>query len=89
MATKEVVVTITKRLKLRIDDELLTEESLREFSEFMWKVDGPDGIFDYAARMAAEYGPGSYDFLGDISTYSPEAKVQFSTLDNDVEVEIK
>lgn len=89
MATKEVVVTITKRLKLHINDELLTEESLKEFSEFMWEIDGPDGIFKYAARMAAEYGASSHDFLGDISTYPTEASVRFNTLEEDVEVELK
>lgn len=48
---KLVKVVYEKEIEVEIDDKLLTEDALKEFSSYMWQTD-VNGLFQYAAKCA-------------------------------------
>ena len=50
MATKTVRVTIEREIEITIPDNLLTEESIKEFSDYIFVVEQADDVFKYAAE---------------------------------------
>lgn len=61
---KTIVVTITKELEIEITDDMFSEESLKEFSEGIFPVTTPYGIFEHAARQLAQYGEHFIEGIG-------------------------
>lgn len=59
-----VNVTVTKELEIDILDERLTQEALAEFSSYMWEVSEPHEMFEYAARMIAQYDDVNIEGIG-------------------------
>ena len=94
---RTILVTMTKEIEIELPPEFFEETPqdlfLKMFSEMMWPIDGIDGLFDYAARMAAEVGGGyTHDALGllDVhySTYPRVPDVKFRVNYEDTETEI-
>ena len=50
MATKTVRVTIEREIEITIPDNLLTEESIKEFRDYIFDVEQVDDLFRYAAE---------------------------------------
>lgn len=60
MAIKEydVDVILTKKVKVKIDDQTYGENFLEEFSSYMWEVDSIEDIVEHIARCTAlEFDP--------------------------------
>jgi hypothetical protein len=95
---KRVVrVTITKEIEIELTPTVFgamtQEEYLASFCNGLWKVDGIDDVFKYAARMAASHGEGcEHDGLGLLggryTTHPRYPDVKFHVLDEDTEEEI-
>lgn len=66
---KIYTVTITKEVEVDIPDELLTDESVREFAEYMFPVTTKEDLLQYAAQYVARWetdfveGIGSIDYM--------------------------
>lgn len=54
MATKTVRVVIEREIEIMIPDGFLTDENLKNFSSYMFKIDSIDGLFEYAATCVFE-----------------------------------
>ena len=76
---KTVLVTTTKEIEVDIPDEMLTKEYLEDFSSYMFHVESPEDIFQYAASHAARFHSASVEGLG---------RVEYSVLFEDIETEI-
>lgn len=53
---RTVQVVTTKDIEIDIPDDKLTPQALAEFSSYMWKVEKPEQLFQYAAAQVAAYG---------------------------------
>ena len=84
---KTVRATIEKELLIDIPDEMLTPEHVDAFSKTMWKIDGPDELFEHAGRQIAYYGPIFVEGLGQCGRLS-DATVFFSELTDECDVEV-
>ena len=89
--TKTLRVTIEKEVRITITPKLfgpLTQEQyLIEFRKGLWDIDGIDDVIEYAARMAAEYGGGSYDGLGKLAQDYHNPDVIYDILSEEIEAE--
>ena len=64
MATKTVRVTIEREIEITIPDNLLTEESLKEFSSYLFDVEQVDDLFKYAAESLFDNNDDYVEGLG-------------------------
>ena len=97
---RKVRVTITKEIEVEFPPEFFNRmgtsgqaEYLAEFNRSIWKIDGIDDVFKYAARAAAVCGSGfEHDALGlvsyEYSTYPRVPDVKFKELMEEIEEEI-
>ena len=88
---KTVRITLTKEFEIDIDDSHLTEESLKEFSSYMFMVD-KDGLFKYVARSCFDEDRVFVEGVGEAIPYYADKDestvIQFKYLFYDSETEI-
>lgn len=89
---KIVKVIVEKEIEVEIDDSLLIEEAVKEFSSYMWGTD-VNGLFKYAAACAADgdrfiEGLGPAATVYDANFNSPETNVRYNIIYEDEEAEI-
>lgn len=75
---KIYTVTITKEVEVDIPDELLTDEAIQEFAEYMFPVITEEELMEYAAQYVARWETNFVEGIGTIG---------YTILDEDVEVE--
>lgn len=63
---KTVIVTIEKEIELDIPDEMLTEESLKKFSSYMFPVDSVEDLFESAAQYIARFDQSFVEGIGNV-----------------------
>lgn len=63
---KTVIVTIEKEIELDIPDEMLTEESLKKFSSYMFPVDSVEDLFESAAQYVARFDQSFVEGIGNV-----------------------
>lgn len=90
---KTVRITIEKEFEIDIDDSLLTEESLKEFSSYMWDATSPHQMFEYVARSCFDGQTTFVEGLGEavpkhMKKFSENAVITFNMTYEDTEVEI-
>lgn len=90
---KRVRVTYEKEMEIEIDDDLLTEEALKEFSEGMHHVNSADDIFKYAAAQCFDGQCIFVEGLGPVrSQRYPDteirATVSVEIIDEDIHCEV-
>jgi hypothetical protein len=100
---KNVHVVIEKEYEIELKDNLLTQESVKEFESYMFELDGDtleekqNNLFAYAARQIAEYDTDFVEGLGKAASvrtapfYEKEGKVVHVVWDDkwsEVETEI-
>lgn len=89
--SKIIRVTITKELRVSINDSSLTDEALKEFSASIYEVSRPIELFECAAQQIARFEPSFVEGLGPTSPYySPGAKdaiVVWEEVSEEVETE--
>lgn len=56
---------VVQTVEVILDDKDVNEEYLKEFSEFMWSVDGIEDIAAYIARQKALFDGYSIEFAPD------------------------
>lgn len=93
---RKVRVTITKEIEIELTPavfgDMSQEQYLEEFRKGLWKIEGIDDVFIYAAEMAAQYGGGhQHDGLGLLSehdsAYPRVPDTKFYVMDEDTESE--
>lgn len=89
--SKVMRVTITKEIRVEIDDAHLTPEALAEFSASIYKVDRPIDLFECAAQQIARFEPSFVEGIGTAVPYYSHTKdtaaVVWTEVDEEVEVE--
>jgi hypothetical protein len=73
-------VTVTKTVRVRIDDKHLTPSAVADFSAAIYEIDGPDSLMKHAAQMVAQHedhfvegiGPAAPIWLGETIGYEIE-----------------
>lgn len=99
MAHKKFTVLVTKEVEVEIylPENLISEDTIREWREGLWDIDGVEDIAQYAARMVAEdMEHYSHDGLGTMKNLrdKPESEavdrtVYFNELWQDISYDTK
>lgn len=71
------IVTITKEVEVDIPDEMLTDEAIQEFAEYMFPVTSKEDLLQQAAEYVARWETNFVEGIGTIG---------YIILDEDVEV---
>lgn len=87
--SKRILVTITKEIEVTIRNDMLTPESLAEFSQSFYETGEPEEMFKMAAQQIARFEPNFIEGLGScVPIYShTEAVVRYNVLSEEVETE--
>lgn len=74
-------VTITKTVTVRMSDEALSHEALREFGQTIFEVGGPDELMEHVARQVAQHDDHFVEGVGPASAWDDKAPVRYSVTD--------
>lgn len=83
---KNVTVTLEVEIKVGIEEDSLTQESVEEFRKHFHYIEDANGLFETVADQYVRIGGSFIEGVGHISTWDNEVPINVTQISEDVEV---
>jgi hypothetical protein len=80
-------VTVTKTVRVRIDDKHLTAAAVADFSSAIYKINGPDDLMKHAAQMVAQHEDHFVEGIGPAASIWQGETIGYKIEDERIECE--
>jgi hypothetical protein len=81
-------ITVTKTVRVRIDDKNLTAAAVANFSSAICKINGPDDLMKHAAQMVAQYEDHFVEGIGPAASFWQGETIGYKIEDEQIECEL-